>query len=127
MLLHRARRFFRLKCLLRAYLDVTARVDVECAMKTVWRVFSYLKRHPWMAVGTLTCAVLSTLMVIVFPATTKWIINDVVRANRPDKLLPLIYVVTLMEQRSLKGEQGALSLKTLQFKFAKRTYRDEIL
>src|SRR6266550_1698034 len=90
MLLHRARRFFRPKCLLRAYLDVTARVDVECAMKTVWRVFSYLKRHPWMAVGTLTCAILSTLMVIVFPATTKWIINDVVRANRPDKLLPFL-------------------------------------
>jgi ATP-binding cassette, subfamily B, bacterial len=59
-------------------------------MRTVWRVFAYLKRYPWMAAGTLTCAVLSTLMVIVFPATTKWIINDVVRANRPDKLLPLI-------------------------------------
>jgi len=29
-------------------------------------------------------------MVIVFPAATKWIINDVVRASRPDKLLPLI-------------------------------------
>ena len=43
-----------------------------------------------MAAGTLTCAVLSTLMVVVFPATTKWIINDVVRAHRPDKLLPLI-------------------------------------
>jgi ATP-binding cassette subfamily B protein len=59
-------------------------------MKTVWRVFAYLKRYPWMAAGTLTCAVISTLMVIVFPATTKWIIDDVVRANRPDKLLPLI-------------------------------------
>ena len=59
-------------------------------MKTVWRVFRYLKRYPWMAAGTLTCAILSTLMVIVFPATTKWIIDDVVRANRPDKLLPLI-------------------------------------
>src|SRR5438132_3536543 len=59
-------------------------------MKTVWRVFAYLKRYPWMAAGTLTCAVLSTLLVIVFPATTKWIIDDVVRANRPDKLLPLI-------------------------------------
>jgi ABC-type multidrug transport system fused ATPase/permease subunit len=43
-----------------------------------------------MAAGTLTCAVLSTLMVIVFPAAAKWIIDDVVRANRPDKLLPLI-------------------------------------
>src|SRR6267143_1683110 len=59
-------------------------------MKTVWRVFAYLKRYPWKAAGTLTCAVLSTLTVIVFPATTKWIINDVVRANQPDKLLPLL-------------------------------------
>src|SRR5437868_5209850 len=59
-------------------------------MKTVWRVFAYFKRYPWMAAGTLTCAIMSTLMVIVFPAATKWIIDDVVRANRPDKLLPLI-------------------------------------
>src|SRR6266536_3013001 len=59
-------------------------------MKTVWRVFRYLKRYPWIAAGTLTCAILSTLTVIVFPAATKWIIDDVVRANRPDKLLPLI-------------------------------------
>src|SRR5207247_6963092 len=59
-------------------------------MKTVWRVLAYLKRYPWIAAGTLTCAILSTLMVIVFPAATKWIIDDVVRANRPDKLLPLI-------------------------------------
>src|SRR5437660_424107 len=34
-------------------------------MKTVWRVFAYLRRYPWMAAGTLTCAVLSTLLVIV--------------------------------------------------------------
>src|SRR5712692_3505562 len=59
-------------------------------MKTVWRVFSYLKRYPWLAAGTLSCAVLGTLMVIVFPTVTKWIINDVVRAHHPEKLLPLI-------------------------------------
>jgi ABC-type multidrug transport system fused ATPase/permease subunit len=64
-------------------------------MKTVWRVLSYLKRYPWMAAGTLTCAILSTLMVIVFPATAKWIIDDVVRANRPDKLLPLILLAAV--------------------------------
>jgi ABC-type multidrug transport system fused ATPase/permease subunit len=29
-------------------------------------------------------------MIIVFPSATKWIINDVVRAHRPDKLPPLI-------------------------------------
>jgi len=59
-------------------------------MKTVWRVFAYLKRYPWLAAGTLACAILGTLMVIVFPSVTKWIIDDVVRTNRPDKLLPLI-------------------------------------
>src|SRR5213082_3058708 len=61
-------------------------------MKTVWRVLAYLKRYPWLAAGTLACAILGTLMVIVFPSVTKWIIDDVVRANRPDKLLPLILV-----------------------------------
>src|SRR5213595_2109569 len=64
-------------------------------MKTVWRVFAYLKRYPWMAAGTLSCAVLTTLMVIVFPSATKWIINDVVRAHRPDKLLPLILLAAV--------------------------------
>src|SRR5437773_3991364 len=64
-------------------------------MKTVWRVFAYLKRYPWMAAGTLTCAILTTLMVIVFPSVTKWIINDVVRAQRPDKLLPLILLAAV--------------------------------
>jgi ABC-type multidrug transport system fused ATPase/permease subunit len=59
-------------------------------MKTVWRVFAYLKRYPWLAAATLTCAILSTVTVIVFPGVTKWIIDGVVRANRPDRLLPLI-------------------------------------
>src|SRR6266699_5896463 len=61
-------------------------------MKTVWRVFAYLKRYPWMAAGTLTCAILSTLTVILFPTVTKWIINDVVRENHPEKLVPLILI-----------------------------------
>jgi ATP-binding cassette subfamily B protein len=64
-------------------------------MKTVWRVLAYLKRYPWMAAGTLTCAILSTLMVIIFPTVTKWIINDVVRANHPEKLLPLILLAAV--------------------------------
>ena len=34
-------------------------------------------------------------MVVVFPATTKWIINDVVHAHRPDKLLPLIALAAI--------------------------------
>jgi ABC-type multidrug transport system fused ATPase/permease subunit len=64
-------------------------------MKTVWRVFGYLKRYPWLAAGTLACAIMGTLTVIVFPSVTKWIIDDVVRANRPDKLLPLILLAAV--------------------------------
>ena len=64
-------------------------------MKTVWRVFAYLKRYPGLAAATLTFAILGTLMVIVFPSVTKWIIDDVVRANRPEKLLPLILLAAV--------------------------------
>ena len=64
-------------------------------MTTVWRVFAYLKRYPRLAAGTLACAIMGTLMVIVFPSVTKWIIDDVVRANRPDKLLPLILLAAV--------------------------------
>jgi ABC-type multidrug transport system fused ATPase/permease subunit len=34
-------------------------------------------------------------MVIVFPGVTKWIIDDVVYANRPDKLVPLILLAAV--------------------------------
>src|SRR5438309_3712794 len=64
-------------------------------MKTVWRVFGYLKRYPWLAAGTLACAIIGTLMVIVFPAVTKRIIDDVVRLHHPEKLLPLVLIATL--------------------------------
>src|SRR5437899_7734664 len=59
-------------------------------MKTVWRVFGYLKRYPALALGTLGCAIAGTLMVIVFPGVTKWIIDEVVRQQHPEKLLPLV-------------------------------------
>lgn len=59
-------------------------------MKTIWRVFGYLKRYPAIASATLVCAIVSTLTVIVFPGVTKWIIDDVVRQHHPEKLLPLV-------------------------------------
>ncbi len=59
-------------------------------METVWRVFGYLKRYPALALGTLGCAIIGTLTVIVFPGVTKWIIDDVVRQHHPEKLMPLV-------------------------------------
>src|SRR5437660_12743653 len=64
-------------------------------MKTVWRVFRYLKRYPWMAAGTLACAVSSTVMIIVFPTVTKFIIDDVIAGHRPELLLPMAGVALL--------------------------------
>ncbi len=61
-------------------------------MRVIARVFQYVKRYPWMAAGTMGCAVVGTLMVIVFPAVTQKIVDDVIRGNQPELLLPLIAI-----------------------------------
>jgi len=66
------------------------RPNRESGMKTIWRVFGYLKRYPALALGTLACAIIGTLMVIVFPGVAKLIIDDVVRQHHPEKLMPLV-------------------------------------
>src|SRR6266403_3889691 len=62
-------------------------------MKTVCRVFAYLKRYPMLAIATLACAIAGTLMLVVFPAATKYILDDVITGRRPERLLPLLAVV----------------------------------
>src|SRR6266704_1973726 len=64
-------------------------------VRTIWRVVIYLKRYPWMAAGTLGCAVVSTLMIIVFPAVTKFIIDDVIAGHRPELLVPMVAIALL--------------------------------
>src|SRR4030081_3669981 len=64
-------------------------------MNTVPRVFAYLRRYPWMAVGTLGCAILSTLMFIVFPAVTKRVIDEVLIQHHPERLTPLVLIAAL--------------------------------
>ena len=46
-------------------------------MNTVPRVFAYLRRYPWLAFGMLSCAVVGTAMVLMFPAVTKRVIDEV--------------------------------------------------
>jgi len=59
-------------------------------MRTVWRVFAYLKRYPLLATGMLVSAILSTLMVIVFPAVTKLIVDEVLGKHQPGRLTALV-------------------------------------
>jgi len=37
-------------------------------VKTVWRVFVYLKRYPMLAIAALACAIVGTLMIVVPPS-----------------------------------------------------------
>ncbi len=55
-------------------------------MKTIFRVFAYLRSYPWMAAGTLGCAVVSTLMVLVFPKVTQLLVDEI-RAGHRENLL----------------------------------------
>jgi ATP-binding cassette subfamily B protein len=64
-------------------------------MGTTWRVFAYLKRYPWLGLATLACAIVGTLMVIVFPAVAKQIIDEVVRDHHPERLMPLVFVAAI--------------------------------
>ncbi len=58
-------------------------------MKTVLRVFRYLRRYPGWAAGTLLCALLSTVLVIVFPKVTQLLIDEV-REGRSGRIWTLV-------------------------------------
>jgi len=64
-------------------------------MNIVWRVFSYLRRYPILGAATLACAILGTLMVVVFPAVTKLVIDEVLYQHRPERLTPLVLIAAL--------------------------------
>jgi ABC-type multidrug transport system fused ATPase/permease subunit len=59
-------------------------------MRTILRVFRYTQRYPWLATGTIGFAVLATLMVIVFPSVTQRVVDDAIRGNHPEFIVPLI-------------------------------------
>jgi ATP-binding cassette subfamily B protein len=61
-------------------------------MKTSRRVFAYLKRYPALGLGMMSCAIVGTLMLIVFPASARFIINDVIEKHHPEHLLPLLCI-----------------------------------
>ena len=64
-------------------------------MKTIWRVFAYVRRYPLLAIATLGCAIIGTLMVIVPPAATKYILDNVITGHHPERLVPLLILVAL--------------------------------
>ena len=59
-------------------------------MKVILRVFSYVRRYPFMAAAQLVCAILGTLMVIVFPRLTREIMDVVIPKGQMERLPGLI-------------------------------------
>ena len=66
----------------------------EGSIGSVLRVFRYLRIYPWLGLGTLVCAVLTTLSTFVFPKVTGLIVDKVLAAGRPDLLMRYVLEVT---------------------------------
>jgi ATP-binding cassette subfamily B protein len=58
-------------------------------LKTIARVFSYLRRYPWLGSAQIACAIVGTFMVIVFPQITREVMDVVVPGKQWDRLAPL--------------------------------------
>ena len=63
-------------------------------MKTILRVFSYLRRYPLLAGAQLFCAITGTLMVVVFPAVTREVL-DVIVPQEQWQRLPQVILLAL--------------------------------
>ena len=59
-------------------------------MGTILRVFAYLRRYPALGLAQGFCAVVGTLLLIVFPKVTQTIIDEVIPGRQAERLVPLI-------------------------------------
>ena len=57
-------------------------------MKTVWRVFAYLKRYPLLGISMMACAIAGTLMMFVPPVVIRKGINEVIVGHHPEAFTP---------------------------------------
>lgn len=64
-------------------------LSLSRSVKTTLRVFAYLRRYPFMASAQLFCAITGTLMVVVFPAVTREVLDVVVPKAQWERLTPL--------------------------------------
>ncbi len=55
--------------------------------EVVVRVFRYLRPYPWMAVGTIACALVSLLASLVYPRLTGIVVDEIIRGGRSESLI----------------------------------------
>jgi ATP-binding cassette, subfamily B, bacterial len=61
-------------------------------VNTSRRVFQYLKRYPALGIGMMCCAIVGTLIVMIYPAAVKLIVDDVIRGHHREHLFPLVAI-----------------------------------
>lgn len=62
-------------------------------MQTLLRIFSYLGKYPKLATAQLFCAIIMTLMLLVFPMMTGRVKREVIDEGQIEKLWPYVAVV----------------------------------
>lgn len=61
-------------------------------MKTILRVFAYLKRYPGLATAQLSCAIIMTGLMLVFPQVTKVVLGEVIPEGDTDRLWSVVSI-----------------------------------
>ena len=67
--------------------DPSLQVRSRTTWEVVRRVVQYLKPYPWMAAGTIGCALASLAGSFTYPLLTQWLVDGVIVAGRPDRLM----------------------------------------
>lgn len=67
--------------------DETMVARRRSASEIFTRVFAYLWRYPWFGVGTMICAVISTVAGLAFPKLTQLMIDDVIAFKQVERVL----------------------------------------
>ena len=78
-------------------------------MSTALRIATYLRKYPGYAVGTISAALLSTLLGLVYPRLTGYLIDDVIAKGQKDKLPWLVGLLLLV----FLGRDGLNALRIL--------------
>ena len=70
--------------------DPSLRVKTRSTFEVVRRVGAYLRPYPGMAIGVITCALLSQAAAMSYPKLTRLVIDEVIGQHRADLLTPVV-------------------------------------
>jgi len=70
--------------------DPTFKAKARSTWEIVRRVAVYLRPYPWMAAGTIICAVLATVCSFAYPHLTRDVIDNVIGKGQAERLAPVM-------------------------------------